>query len=354
MEEIRISARRTGDGEFEFDSYDAEMLFRRATERLNAKQCEDAIDLYDRLLVEFPSSRYVSPSLYNGALCLDALSRPADAAERFDRLVRTLPDSPDRTHALFQLSRLYVDLERFPEAAEAAGQLLSLKELDADERIEAMARRAQGLFGAGRIDEAADQARTALAYYRARVDGPDRIREVHFVAANNYVLAETVRARASRVSVPRADVAEQRAELERRAQLILDAQREYFNTIRHTDPHWAAASGYRIGSMYDDFWSAIMNAPVPPPRKTLKPAELPIYEEEYRKELARLVRPLIRHSIRYWELTLMMIERTGVQTEWSEKIRDDLERARQRLLEVPSEGTEERPTIRVPEDGRTG
>lgn len=354
MEELRITARRTGDGDFEFDSYDAEMLFRRGTSHLNGKRCEEALEVYDRLVLEFPSSRFVSPALYNGALCLDELDRHEEAAARFDRLVRDLPDSPDRKHALFQLSRLYVDLERFSDAVEVSGLLLSYTDLDTDERIEALARRAQGLYGGGRLDEAADQARSVLAYHKARLDGPDRAREIHFVAAANYVLAETVRARASRIGVPRADVNEQRAELERRAQLILDAQREYFNTIRHTDPHWAAASGYRIGAMYDEFWSAIMAAPVPPPKKALKPAELPIYEEEYRKELARLVRPLIRHSIRYWELTLMMIERTGVQTEWSDTIRADLERARERLLDPPSEGEEATPPIRVPTDGRAG
>ena len=44
-------------------------------------------------------------------------------------------------------------------------------------------------------------------------------------------------------------------------------------------------------------------------------------------------KPLIRHAIRYWELTLMMVERTGVRTEWSSRVRDDLERARVRLLD---------------------
>ena len=58
-----------------------------------------------------------------------------------------------------------------------------------------------------------------------------------------------------------------------RAELLLEAQREYFNTISFNNLdnyYWAAASGYRIGHMYDELWHAMMNAPVPanlPPRR---------------------------------------------------------------------------------------
>ena len=55
----------------------------------------------------------------------------------------------------------------------------------------------------------------------------------------------------------------------------------------------------------------------------------------YHGELAKLIKPLLRHAIRYWELTLMMIERTGVQTDWSAQTRVDLDRTRALLMEQP-------------------
>ena len=70
--------------------------------------------------------------------------------------------------------------------------------------------------------------------------------------------------------------------------------------------------------------------------KNLKSAE---GEKAYHDELAKLIKPLIRHAIRYWELTLMFIERTGMKTTWSEKTKTDLARVRQLLLEQP-EGPE--------------
>jgi hypothetical protein len=131
-------------------------------------------------------------------------------------------------------------------------------------------------------------------------------------------------------------VAEQRTALERRAHLLLAAQREYFNTMTRTDAYWSAASGYRIGAMYESFWDAIMTAPTPPPRSEMTAEERAIYEEEYRSSLALLVKPLIRHSIRYWELTLMMVERTGVRSEWTARMRGDVERMRGRLMDQPT------------------
>jgi hypothetical protein len=80
--------------------------------------------------------------------------------------------------------------------------------------------------------------------------------------------------------------------------------------------------------MYDELWQAIMSAPVP--------AHLPPEGHAiYRDELAKLVKPLIRHAIRYWELTEMFIERTAIQTPWADKIKSDLARVRVLLLEQP-------------------
>ena len=80
--------------------------------------------------------------------------------------------------------------------------------------------------------------------------------------------------------------------------------------------------------MYDTLWHDIMAAPVP---ASLSPGA----KEVYPQELAKLIKPLLRHAIRYWELTLMMVERTGVRTDWADKTRADLERTRALMLDQP-------------------
>lgn len=354
MEELRITARRTEDGQLELSSYDAEMLFRRGFELMSSRRCPEAVEHYDRIADEFPSSRYVSPALYNAGLCLQDTGRYEASAERYERLLRERPESADVKHARFQLASVLVELERWERAVEVAESLLADEELTPDERMEAMARRAQGLLGAEELDEAERQARSAVSYYGTR-SADDQVRDNFFIAAANFVLAEVLRQRSEAIAIPRADVEEQHRVLEQKAQLLLDAQREYFNVMRHRHAHWAAAAGYRIGAMYDRLWEEIMAAPTPPPDDPLPEGTEGVYEEEYRLELARLVKPLIRHSIRYWELTLMMVERTGVQGEWKERLREDLGRARERLLEAP-EGRgglnpDGAPAEEVPPDG---
>jgi tetratricopeptide (TPR) repeat protein len=329
FEELRINARAKQGGGYEFDSYDAGDLFKRATDSLNAKKCDDAISLYDKLVAEFPSSEYVSASLYNAGLCQQALGNFAGAAEHYTRVRKERPDSEDVKDASFLLAEVLVQLERFQETITLADELLAREELSADERLEGMARRAQGLLGLGKLDDADQYAQSALSYFRTRPkDQP--IRDEFFAAACNYVWAETFRLREEALPFPEG-LEPQKQVLIKRAELVLQAQREYFNTISFQNLdnlHWAAASGYRIGHMYDELWQSIMTAPVP---KNLKGDG----EKVYHEELAKLIKPLIRHAIRYWELTLMFIERTGMKTPWAEKTKTDLVRVRQLLLEQP-------------------
>ncbi len=347
FEELRINARAKQGGGYEFDTYDAGDLFKRATESLNAKKCDEATTLYDKLVDEFPASEYVSAAMYNAGLCQQALGNFAAAADRYTR-VRTLrPDSDDVKDASFLLAEVLVQLERFDAVVTLADELLAREDLSSDERLEGMARRAQALLGRGQLDEAQQYASSALSYFRTRPED-QKIRDQFFAAACNYVLAETYRLREEGLAFPEG-LEPQKAVLIQRAELVLQAQREYFNTISFQELdnlHWAAASGYRIGHMYDELWHAIMSAPVP---KNLKGEG----EKAYRDELAKLIKPLIRHAIRYWEQTLMLIERAGMKSPWAEKTKTDLVRVRGLLLEQP-EGLGGLPPAAAPEPEASG
>lgn len=352
MEEMRIVASR-GESGVTLDSYDAGQLFEAGTAILNEGRCREAVtEYYERLAREFPNSRYVVPALYNAGLCLQQVGELETSATYYQRVLELGPASRDAKHAAFQLAQVLLGLQRWDDALALTDRILLREDLAPPERLEGMARRAEALLGLRRYVDAERQARDALSYYRTR-QGDDRIDDTYFAAAANYVLAEGMRLRSEAIVVPAGTAQEQRAVLDARAQLILDAQREYFATIRFTDPHWAAAAGYRIGSMYDRLWHAMMEAPVPPPTVTMNSATHTLYEQEYRTELARHIRPLIRHAIRYWELTLLMVERTGARTEWAERARTDLERMRALLLEhdeAPADASEA-PTssLRIPE-----
>lgn len=327
IEETRIVAMRDETGGYRFDTYTAEDLFRQGTTLQADAHCTEAVARYDRIAEEFPSSRYLSPALYNAALCLQQTGALEASATHYYRLVDHLPDSEDARVARLQLTGVLVTLERWEEALASADLLLARSDLPSDERLEAMARRAQSLLGMRRLAEATTAAEDAGTYYRTR-RGDEAITDPYFAAAAMFVRAEGLRARSEAMTLPATDVRAQHETLEARAQLILDAQRAYFDTIRLTDAHWAAAAGYRIGSMYETLYADMTAAPVPPPAEAMNDQQLALYRDAYRAELRSRVEPLVRHAIRYWELTLLMVERTGVDTQWAVRTRSELDRAR--------------------------
>jgi len=326
MEALRIVAKHDEQGSYSFESYDAEELFQRANTELDAGRCREAVELYDRLAREFVGGRYHSAALYNAGLCLAQLEDKEGALARFEALIAALPSSADFKHASFQAAHLQVALARWEAAERGATSLLARSDLDPSERLEAMATHAEALLGRKQLDAAERAAQQALTFYRTRPS--ELIPDPYYAGAANFVLAEVIRSRAELLAFPDTTQEEQKAVLVKRAQLLLDAQREYFNTIRHTEAHWASAAGHRIGAMYDKLWHDLMSAPVP---ATLSEGA----KELYPQELAKLIKPLLRHAIRYWELTLLMVERTGVRSEWAELTRRDLERTRSLLIEQP-------------------
>ncbi|HEY6876466.1 MAG TPA: tetratricopeptide repeat protein [Polyangiales bacterium] len=327
MDPLRIVAKHDQSGAYSFESYDAEELFKRGNAELDAGRCPEAVAFYDRVASEFVGNRFVSPSLYNAGLCLAQTGLKEQALKHFETLIDTLPDSPDVKHASFQAGHLQIALTRWEPAEQTASKLLARNDLEAGERVEAMSMQAEALLGRDQLDAAEHAAQQTLTYYRTRPI--DQITDPFYAATANFVYAEVIRLRGERMAFPDTNQEEQKAILVRRAQLLLDAQREYFNTIRHTDAHWAAAAGHRIGGMYDKLWHDLVHAPVP---ASLSPGA----KELYPQEMAKLIKPLLRHAIRYWELTLLMVERTGVQTDWAEQTKRDLERVRALLLEQPA------------------
>ena len=326
VEETRVIARTNG-GETRVELLSPDVLFDEANAHLRAHECEQAVAVYDRLVSEFASSRYVSPSLYNSGLCLQDLEQWELSVRHYERLLELRPDSSDAKHAMLQLSDGLEHLERWQAAVDNAEVALRRSDLSSAERLEALARRARAVLGLGQLDEAARQAREAVSYFRTRT-GDEVIHDEYFAAMATYVFAETIRLRSEQLTLPDDGVLAQHTVLDERAQLLLRAQNAYFDAIRMTNAHWAAASGYRIGSMYRIFFDAITSAPVPPPPNPMSDAQLSLYQESYRTQLRDRVRPLVRHAIRYWELTLSMVERTGVETEWTPRVRSDLEATR--------------------------
>jgi hypothetical protein len=114
------------------------------------------------------------------------------------------------------------------------------------------------------------------------------------------------------------------ARLERKAELLLEAQRLYTNVIRIGDPHWAAAAAYRIGALYHHLWKDILAAP--PPGDLDEEAR-----EIYLKILRDRIRVLLEKAVLQWERTLKLGRRLRLDNEWVDSTTRDLEELRREL-----------------------
>jgi len=324
MEEIHVRA--TGEGEdLHLEAYDAEQLFHEGFARQNRAECAAAVQFYDRLSTEFRTSRFLSSALYNAALCYEHLERFEDARSRYDRLVAELPASADVKDALYRRGGCEERLSDGARAEATFTALLSRTDLTPDEQLEAMVRRGSALLLQDRLDECEEQIRGGLAFYR-RGAGPERFETDFFVAQAQYMLGEVLRVHFERVRF-QAGEAEMRRDLELKSRLLLDAQTEYILAIRVTNPHWAAAAGFRIGEIFSNFYAHIMAAPVPP-----EVAADPEAREIYFEELRSQIRPLVQKAIRVWERTILMSERTGIHNEWVDRTTEQLDQVRRMLV----------------------
>lgn len=329
---MRFEAEVTDEGVV-VTTVDPEILFNEALAAQRAHDCERAEAGYRRIAEDFPESRLAPGALYNAGLCYVREGQPERARALYALVVERFPDGRDGRHARFQLATIAIHAERWDEALALSDTLLT-NELDADERMEAMVRRAQALLGQNRLPEALRASQAAVRYLASRPETAP-VDSRYFAALGQFTLGEAHRRTAETIVLPPGEVHVQRPFLDRRAEHVLAAQRAYFDTIATREPELAAMAGHRIGSLYDAFFAMIVHAPAPPPPTELTADNPEAYEREYRRSLAIFAKPLLRHSIRYWELALMLIERNGVPTEWTDRINADLVRVRALLAELP-------------------
>jgi tetratricopeptide (TPR) repeat protein len=313
MEPIKIEAVK-GEGGIHIESFDAAELFERGGAALSEKRYDDAIAAYDRLLKEFVDSRYTKAALYNVGLAYQGKKDWPAAIARFKVLSDQYGDTSDAKDAQFQLGASYAELENWPTSAEVFALILQRKDLNADDKIEALGRRGFAQFKLKDLDTAERTFKSALLYFE-QIQLQERLQTDFYLGLCKYHLGEIPheRFRAAPLRLPEKQM---RADMEDKARLLLFAQRMYTDTIKLGNPQWASASGYQVASLYEEFYDAFIHAPMPP---ELLGAGNDEKREVYFDELRKKIRVLLEKSLRWNEQNLLMMERLGVQNEWRDK-----------------------------------
>jgi tetratricopeptide (TPR) repeat protein len=309
MDPIKIEATSDADG-IHIDAFDAPELFEHAGKALSEKRYDDSVKVYGKLLKSFPESPYARPSLYNLGLAQIGKKDWAAAVDSFKDLIGKYPSHPDAKDSLFQLGACYAEQNNWPASAEVFARILDRHDLNADDRIEAIARRGFAQFNLNDLDTAEKTFRAAMAY-KQTIESEERLSTDFYLAFSQYHLGQVfhLRFRKAALRLPEAQLDK---DLEEKAHLLLTAQRAYIDTIKFGNPAWASAAGFQVGSLYEELFDAFMNVPVPP---ELNAEARTVYQEE----LLKKIRILLEKSLRWQRENLLMIERLGVSTEWADK-----------------------------------
>jgi tetratricopeptide (TPR) repeat protein len=313
------------DGHIE--TVDAASLFERAGAAYGEKSFDAALALFDRVVRDWPDSRYVVPSLYNAGLTLEAKNDLAAAAERYKRITAEHADAKEAIDAWYRLGFVQANAKNWAAAVDTYGQILARKDLTLGDRLEALARRGVAQFSARDLIAAEHTFRDELAYYRAH-ETEERLDSDFFVAMGAYYLGECAHEqyRALPVRLPEKQLGR---DLEAKARMLLVAQSRFLDAMRVNNVEWATAAGFQIGSLYREFYDDLVGAPVPP---QLTGEAREVYLEEVRKQ----VKTLLQKAISIHEKNVLLAERNGEKNEWVRRSNEQMEQLKKLLTPGPA------------------
>jgi len=315
MEPIKLQGVKGQDGVQHVVTFDATELFERAGAALSEKRFDDAAKAYEQLLKEFPSeTRYTKAALYNCGLAYQGKKEWTTAIARLQKLATDFAGTSDAKDAEFQIGASYAELGNWPTSAAIFAQILERKDLSADDKIEALSRRGFAQFQLRDFDTAERTFKTALWFFQS-IEREERLQTDFYLGLAKYHLGQIPHERFRLVAL-RLPEKQMAIDMEEKARLLLVAQRLYIEAIKLGNPQWASASGFQVGSLYEEFYEAFIHAPMPPELLGEANQEK---REVYYEELRKRIRILLEKSLRTHEQNLLMLERLGVDNEWRDK-----------------------------------
>jgi tetratricopeptide (TPR) repeat protein len=342
MEPLRLElpAGPTSSGQLE-----AAALFERAGQLLSARKYRDALGLYDELVRRFPSSRLVSPSLYNAGLALEWSRDFTGAAARYRELMRRFGRVREALDAAFRLGGCYAELHNWPASAQIFAELLRRKDLSASDRVECLARKGLAYFQLGDRRAARSTLQEAVTYHQ-NVERLERLDTDYFLAMVHYYTAAIPHVEFRDLKVDATAQSALAQTLDDKARLLLLSQAAYIKTIQIKNPYWATAAGFQIGSLYREFYAVLLTT-LPDfttkAEKNARTARIPLLKakrqlvQAYLEEVHRTVKPLLDKAIRVFEQNLKVGNRAGVQSEWVQKSRYQVSELKHLLSLPPAE-----------------
>ena len=292
-------------------------VFAAAQLAFKKRQYEKAIGHYGIIIEHFHDSAFSLAALYNTGLAFDFLRRHEEAADAYRRVVEKFPARSEATDALFRLVGSLGKLKRHGEVMKVIEKIFDRTGLQVGDHVEAHTRLGDAQLAMGQLSKAEASYREALKINRrAHVD--DALPEdAYFIAAAKYGVGQVYHQIFLTIKF-KLPVERMEQDLKDKIKLFDQTQSLYIRTIRLGHPYWTTASRYQIARMYEEFYADLLASEIP----KLTDEEAQIYFEELRAKL----RPLMDRALQYYEKTITLSERRGVDNEYTAETQAALER----------------------------
>lgn len=294
---------------------------------------------YDRLLRDFPDSRYTYAALYNAGLSYEGQKRYDEAAARYRRIVNERPAGKDVLDALFRLGACLAEGKDWAGSREVFTTLLKRQDLHLSDRVEAMSRLGLAQVELSDLEAGERTFRQALDYFKDNEE-EERLESGFFLSMAQFYLAN-IQHRYFRLAPLRLPQKQLEQDIEAKARIFLTAQSRYIEAIRFAgklqDPVWATAAGFQIGALYREMFDSLLTSPLPPELDTDEKKQV------YADVLKEKLRGLLEKARHVHEKNVEMAQRIGVDNDWVRRSSEQLQELDRLLASIPDRTVGESP-----------
>lgn len=288
-------------------------LLESAESALASGEAARAVALFGRYLAGGPTGEDARQAYLGLASAHESLRDCAAALRVYGAYLEHFPEAADRAEVHGRRGACAAELEEWESSAAAyAAARAAATDALPSVRVEFLAREGYARFQLGDFDAADKLLGEADAVFTAAQEASaERFTTYYFVGMARFYLAAIHhrRFREAPIRLPEKTMAEDFA---RKFEHLQRAQEAYNHTIRAKHMFWVSAAGYQLGSLFEEFYDALMHAPVP---EWLDDKQRQVYYEELKGQL----RPVVNKAIWVFEKNLETARRLGYESHFIEQ-----------------------------------
>lgn len=236
------------------------------------------------------------------------------AIRAYDGFLARFPDDGDAPGMLARRGACEAEVGEWERSSVSfAGVLVAGGDaLLPSQKVEALARRGFALYQLERFAEADEVFAEADAIFdAATAGGQERFSDTYFVGMARFYRAAILHVEFRRVRI-RLPEAQMSADFEAKLALLERAQDAYNHVVRARHVFWVSAAGFQLGSLFEEFYDAIMYAPAP---DWLDDSQ----RRTYYRELEQQLRPVIDKAVWVFEKNLETARKLGYENEFIDR-----------------------------------